>query len=214
MPSETMLATGDASERDYRLVRGGPDRRGQRSHACVPRAGRGRARRLRPRQRQRSAPLGATAPGDRCVVPGDRLQPPLRTTQSGHRAGCGRPDAPARGRPGRLLAGPGRCARASRGPLLGRLHLPLWLRSGIPSSCAAWCSQEPPVLSLFMSTPPRPWELLRLIVRRPRTARVILSFTVKTDFPRSRPFGGATTSRRYRRSRTGSLGKESLRAPS
>ena len=30
--------------------------------------------------------------------------------------------------------------------------------------------EEPPVLSLFVSTPPRPIELLRLLVTRPRTA--------------------------------------------
>ena len=47
---------------------------------------------------------------------------------------------------------------------------------------------EPPVLSLFMSTPPRPAELLRLVVRRPRAARVILSFTVKTAFPAMQAF--------------------------
>ena len=48
--------------------------------------------------------------------------------------------------------------------------------------------QEPPVLSLFMSTRPRPTELLRLFVRRPRTARVILSFGVKTALPAERAF--------------------------
>jgi pimeloyl-ACP methyl ester carboxylesterase len=47
---------------------------------------------------------------------------------------------------------------------------------------------EPPVLSLFMSTPPRPTELLRLFVRRPRTARVILSFTLKTALPAMKAF--------------------------
>jgi pimeloyl-ACP methyl ester carboxylesterase len=47
---------------------------------------------------------------------------------------------------------------------------------------------EPPVLSLFISTPPRPTELLRLFVRPPRTARVILSFTVKTAFPAMKAF--------------------------
>jgi pimeloyl-ACP methyl ester carboxylesterase len=47
---------------------------------------------------------------------------------------------------------------------------------------------EPPVLSLFMSTPPRPMELLRLVVRRPRTARVILGFTAKTAFPAMKAF--------------------------
>jgi pimeloyl-ACP methyl ester carboxylesterase len=48
--------------------------------------------------------------------------------------------------------------------------------------------QEPPVLSLFMSTRPRPTELLRLFVRRPRTARVILSFGVKTALPAEKAF--------------------------
>jgi pimeloyl-ACP methyl ester carboxylesterase len=48
--------------------------------------------------------------------------------------------------------------------------------------------QEPPVLSLFISTRPRPTELLRLFVRRPRTARVILSFAVKTALPAEKAF--------------------------
>jgi pimeloyl-ACP methyl ester carboxylesterase len=47
---------------------------------------------------------------------------------------------------------------------------------------------EPPVLSLFMSTPPRPTEVLRLFMRRPKTARVILGFTVKTAFPAMKAF--------------------------
>lgn len=48
--------------------------------------------------------------------------------------------------------------------------------------------QEPPVLSLFISARPRPTELLRLFVRRPRTARVILSFAVKTALPAEKAF--------------------------
>jgi len=48
--------------------------------------------------------------------------------------------------------------------------------------------QEPPVLSLFMSTRPRPTEVLRLFVRRPRTARVILIFGVKTALPAEKAF--------------------------
>jgi hypothetical protein len=39
-----------------------------------------------------------------------------------------------------------------------------------------------------MSKPPRPTELLRLFVRQPRTARVILGFTVKTAFPAMKAF--------------------------
>ncbi len=48
--------------------------------------------------------------------------------------------------------------------------------------------QEPPVLSLFMSTRPRPTELLRLFVRRPRTALTILSFAAKTALPAEKAF--------------------------
>jgi pimeloyl-ACP methyl ester carboxylesterase len=48
--------------------------------------------------------------------------------------------------------------------------------------------QEPPVLSLFMSTRPRPTELLRLFVRRPRTALTILSFGAQTALPAEKAF--------------------------
>jgi pimeloyl-ACP methyl ester carboxylesterase len=48
--------------------------------------------------------------------------------------------------------------------------------------------QEPPVLSLFISTRPRPTELLRLFSRRPRTALTILSFAAKTAVPAEKAF--------------------------
>jgi pimeloyl-ACP methyl ester carboxylesterase len=35
---------------------------------------------------------------------------------------------------------------------------------------------EPPVIPLFVGSPPRPWELLGLLLRRPRTALAILEF--------------------------------------
>ena len=35
---------------------------------------------------------------------------------------------------------------------------------------------EPPVLPLYVSVPPRPWELLRLLLTRPRTAAAIVRF--------------------------------------
>lgn len=35
---------------------------------------------------------------------------------------------------------------------------------------------EPPVISLFVSTPPRPMELVRMLLRRPRTAVAIMKF--------------------------------------
>jgi pimeloyl-ACP methyl ester carboxylesterase len=47
---------------------------------------------------------------------------------------------------------------------------------------------EPPVLTLFTSVPPRPTELLRLSVRRPRTALAILSFGAKTHRPAQNAF--------------------------
>ena len=48
--------------------------------------------------------------------------------------------------------------------------------------------QEPPVLSLFTSTPPRPREVLPLLVRRPRTALAILAFGARTIAPAQRAF--------------------------
>jgi pimeloyl-ACP methyl ester carboxylesterase len=42
---------------------------------------------------------------------------------------------------------------------------------------------EPPALTLFTSVPPRPPELLWLLVRRPRTALAILSFGTRTHAP-------------------------------
>ena len=48
--------------------------------------------------------------------------------------------------------------------------------------------QEPPVLSLFTSTPPRPREVLALLVRRPRTALAILHFGARTIAPAQRAF--------------------------
>lgn len=48
--------------------------------------------------------------------------------------------------------------------------------------------QEPPVVSLFTSTPPRPREVLPLLVRRPRTALAILAFGARTIAPAQRAF--------------------------
>jgi non-heme chloroperoxidase len=43
--------------------------------------------------------------------------------------------------------------------------------------------EEPPVLPLFLSTPPRPWELLRLFATRPRTGVAILKFVATGMIP-------------------------------
>jgi pimeloyl-ACP methyl ester carboxylesterase len=68
--------------------------------------------------------------------------------------------------------------------------------------------QEPPVLSLFMSVPPRPTELLRLFVRRPRTALVILSFAAKTAVPAQKAFRRGDDEAAMQRFAYGLLGKD------
>ncbi len=47
---------------------------------------------------------------------------------------------------------------------------------------------EPPVLSLFVSTPPRPMELVRMLVRRPRTAVAIMKFGATTAEPAAKAY--------------------------
>jgi pimeloyl-ACP methyl ester carboxylesterase len=47
---------------------------------------------------------------------------------------------------------------------------------------------EPPVLSLFVSTPPRPSELLRTLLRRPRTAIAIMRFGITAAEPAAKAY--------------------------
>jgi len=47
---------------------------------------------------------------------------------------------------------------------------------------------EPPVLSLFVSTPPRPSELLRTLLRRPRTAAAIVRFGISAVGPAQKAY--------------------------
>jgi pimeloyl-ACP methyl ester carboxylesterase len=67
---------------------------------------------------------------------------------------------------------------------------------------------EPPVLSLFMSVPPRPMELLRLL-RRPRTAHAILSFGARTHAPARKAFLQGHDRWAFERFSVGILGRES-----
>lgn len=48
--------------------------------------------------------------------------------------------------------------------------------------------EEPPVLTLFVSTPPRPTELAALFLQRPRTAAAIVAFGRGTLMPAQRAF--------------------------
>ncbi len=67
---------------------------------------------------------------------------------------------------------------------------------------------EPPALSLFTSTPPRPGELLPLLVRRPRTALAILKIGAQTIVPAQRAFRRGDDERALQRFAYGMLGKE------
>jgi pimeloyl-ACP methyl ester carboxylesterase len=68
--------------------------------------------------------------------------------------------------------------------------------------------QEPPVLPLVMSVPPRPLELLRLVIRRPRTALATFSFAAKTWAPTQRAFRRGDDEAAMRAFAGGVLGKE------
>jgi pimeloyl-ACP methyl ester carboxylesterase len=67
---------------------------------------------------------------------------------------------------------------------------------------------EPPALSLFTSTPPRPGELLPLLVRRPRTALAILKIGTQTIAPAQRAFRRGDDERALQKFAYGMLGKE------
>lgn len=68
--------------------------------------------------------------------------------------------------------------------------------------------EEPPVLSLFVSTPPRLGELLPLLVRRPRTALAILKFGAGTVAPTQKAFRRGDDEQAMRSFVSGVLGRE------
>jgi pimeloyl-ACP methyl ester carboxylesterase len=68
---------------------------------------------------------------------------------------------------------------------------------------------EPPVLSLYISTPPRARELLPLLARRPRTALTILAFGLRTIAPTNRAFRRGADERALQIFASGVLGRES-----
>jgi pimeloyl-ACP methyl ester carboxylesterase len=70
--------------------------------------------------------------------------------------------------------------------------------------------EEPPVLSLFVSTPPRPMELLRLFVTRPRTAAAIVKFGVGAMGPAQQAFRRGDDETAMLTFGRGVLGAESL----
>ncbi len=65
---------------------------------------------------------------------------------------------------------------------------------------------EPPVLPLLFSTPPRPAELARQLVRRPVTALAVLRFGARAVAPATREFRRGNDERAIRRFADGVLG--------
>ncbi len=68
--------------------------------------------------------------------------------------------------------------------------------------------EEPPVVSLFASTPPRPMELLHLFATRPRTAVALLRFVAGAMAPAQRAFGRGENERAMQLFLVGVLGKQ------
>jgi pimeloyl-ACP methyl ester carboxylesterase len=72
--------------------------------------------------------------------------------------------------------------------------------------------EEPPVLSLFVSTPPKPRELLPLLLRRPLLALAIVRFGARTIAPAQRAFRRGHDEEAIRRFGLGVLGREGYAA--
>jgi pimeloyl-ACP methyl ester carboxylesterase len=77
-----------------------------------------------------------------------------------------------------------------------------------PEMVSSLVLQEPPVLSLFVSTPPSLRELFPLLVRRPRTALAILEFGAGTIAPAQRAFRRRDDDQALQAFARGVLGKE------
>jgi pimeloyl-ACP methyl ester carboxylesterase len=77
-----------------------------------------------------------------------------------------------------------------------------------PETVRSLVLQEPPVLSLFVSTPPSPKELFPLLARRPRTALAILEFVARTIAPTQRAFRRGDDDQALQTFAHGVLGKE------
>jgi pimeloyl-ACP methyl ester carboxylesterase len=72
--------------------------------------------------------------------------------------------------------------------------------------------EEPPVIPLFVSTPPRPTELLRVLLTRPRTALGILDFGARIAGPATEAFRRGDDREALRRFVYGVLGREAYEA--
>jgi len=69
---------------------------------------------------------------------------------------------------------------------------------------------EPPVLSLFVSAPPRPSELLRMLLQRPRTAIAIMRFAITAAEPAAKAYRRGDDERGFELFARGVLGREAF----
>ncbi len=83
--------------------------------------------------------------------------------------------------------------------LLAAIHHPEIVRSLV--------LMEPPVLPLFVSTPPRPAELLRLLLRRPAAAMAVVKFGATAFAPAKKAFRRGADREAIRAFGCGVLGK-------
>ncbi len=79
-----------------------------------------------------------------------------------------------------------------------------------PEAVRSLVLMEPPVLSLFVSTPPRPSELLRTLLTRPRTALAIVRFGATAVAPAQKAYRRGDDERGFEIFARGVLGDEAF----
>ena len=79
-----------------------------------------------------------------------------------------------------------------------------------PEAVRSLVLMEPPVLSLFVSTPPRPSELLRMLLRRPRTAIAIMRFGITAAEPAAKAYRRGDDEAGFEVFARGVLGREAF----
>jgi pimeloyl-ACP methyl ester carboxylesterase len=79
-----------------------------------------------------------------------------------------------------------------------------------PKAVRSLVLMEPPVLSLFVSTPPQPGELLRTLLRRPRTALAIVRFGAAAVVPAKKAYRRGDDARGFETLGRGVLGNEAF----
>ena len=79
-----------------------------------------------------------------------------------------------------------------------------------PEAVRSLVLMEPPVLSLFVSTPPRPSELLRMLLHRPRTAIAIMRFGVTAAEPAAKAYRRGDDEAGFEVFARGVLGREAF----